>query len=133
MSEEPPKNEAKPIESEDLFARIRQASEAGSKLEEADRADRERGPVVQLVRVVYRAAYKNSLTKGPLFNEFHLFQKSFIEHFGGTEAQRYRLYHIIVGSGPFGDANLFDAEGEWSIATKMRELAKKYNIDIEKV
>ncbi len=134
MSEQPPINEEKPTESEEEKIRRereleREQNDAGFKLVEKDKADPERGPIVRLVRAVYKAAYKDLLTHGPLFGEFDLFRKSFVEHFGLTEATRHRLYHIIIGSGPLEKSDLFDAEGEWSVAENMRKLALKYHID----
>lgn len=118
---------------EDIFKRTRQLNAAGFKLMEEDKADLERGPIVRLVHAVFHAAYEKYGDKDSPFGDLSLFQKSFVTHFGDTEALQYRLYHLIIGSSPPGNTNLFDAEGEWSIAEKMRELAKKYHIDIEKV
>jgi len=143
MSEQPPTNEGKPAESEEEKIRRereleREQNDASFKLIEEDKADPERGPVVRLVHAVFRAAVddyidksKNSTDKSPLFDDFELFKKSFIEHFKNTdtEAKRYRLYHIIIGSSSPWNTDLFDAEGKWSIATKMRELATKYHIE----
>lgn len=45
----------------------------------------------------------------------------------------YRLYHYIIGSTPPLDAVSFDAEGEDSVAGKVRALAEKYHIDTSAV
>ena len=140
MTEEPPRNTENPVESEKekLRREEREWNNAGFKLVEEDKADPERGPIVRLVRAVYRAAYKDLLTHGPLFKDFDLFRQSFIKHFDTTEAQRYRLYHIIIGSGPAPDTDFDfvdppDAKEKWSIAENMKKLAEKYHIDTEAV
>lgn len=101
---------------------------AGFELQKQDNEDPRRGPIVRQVRALVRAAYKNHRDENSPYNELGLFQKSFVEHFGKTEAQRYRLYHVIIGSTPPGNADLFDAEREWSIAEAMQHLAEKYRI-----
>lgn len=143
MNAESPENTEKQAESgkEKSLREFQERKDTGSKLVEGDKTDPERGPIVRLVRKTSLAAgkdYAEKISKNPsersqFFDDFQAFVQSFLGHFGPTEARRYRLYHIIIGSSPLGDANLFDAEGEWSVATKMSELAKKYNIDIEKV
>lgn len=92
-----------------------------------DEADPMRGPVRRRVQAVYEAAYRAG-NESPFFREFQEFQFAFRDHFGQEEALRYRLFHLIIGSGPMGSADLFDAEGEWSIAAKTEELAQKYGV-----
>ena len=138
MSEESPKNTENPVESEKEKSRReeRERNDAGFKLVEEDNADPDRGPIARLVRGVFKAAvadYIKNENRSPFFDDFEAFRQSFLKHFTVTEAQRYRLYHIIIGSSPNEKANFFDVEGEWSVAEAMRKLAKKYNIDIEKV
>lgn len=135
MNEETPKNTENSVESEKerLRREEREQNNAGFKLVEEDNADSERGPIARKVRTVRNAAFKNFIDKGPLSEDFIFFQKLFLEHLGFTEAYRYRLFHIIIGSSPPWNADLFDAEGKWSIAEAMRKLAEKYHIDIEKV
>lgn len=110
---------------------FRQDSAAGLELQRQDKEDPKRGPIVRQVRAVHEEAYRHYEKKGTIFDDFDSFEKSFAGHFGQKEAWRYRLYHLITGSTPPGTADLFDAEGEWSIAAKMRELAEKYHVDIE--
>lgn len=121
MSEESPREDPDKAFRE-AFAR---ESAAGFKLVEEDKADPERGPIVRLAKAVGKAAARFGT---PLYEELNTFCIAFAQHFE-KDARRYRLYHVIIGSGPRGTADLFDAEGEWSIAAKMRELAQKYNID----
>lgn len=102
--------------------------ELGFELQKQDNEDPERGPIVRQVRALVSAAYRNHRDENSPYNELSSFQRSFAEHFGRTEAQRYRLYHVIIGSTPPGNADLFDAEGEWSIAQVMQGLAEKYRV-----
>lgn len=102
---------------------------AGFELQKQDSEDPERGPIVRQTRALVSAAYKNyGNEKSTLYPELNAFQKSFAEHFGRAEAQRYRLYHVIIGSTPSGNSDLFDAEGEWSIAAAMQKLAENYDV-----
>lgn len=101
-------------------AEFARKSAAGFKLVEEDKADAERGPIMRLVATVYRAAKYGT----PLYKELDAFRIALAQHLG-EDLRRYRLYHAITGSGPRGTSDLFDVEGEWSIATKMRELAAK--------
>lgn len=116
--------------SKNQYEEFQRQMNAGFELQKQDNEDPERGPVVRQVRAVRDAAYKNYRDeKSTLYPELSAFQKSFAEHFGKPEAQRYRLYHIIIGSTPSGNSDLFDAEGEWSIAAAMQKLAEKHHIE----
>ena len=99
-------------------------ADAGFELQRQDREDPERGPVVRQVRALLRAA----LASKALRAEIEMFYTDFIGHFGDTEARKHRLLHLLIGSSPLGTANIFDAEGEWSIAAKTRSLARDYDI-----
>ena len=121
----------KPSEREDVYERARRLNDAGFELQKQDNEDFERGPIVRHAHAVMHTAYKNR--GSPLFKDFNFFQKNFIEHFGSKEANRYRLFHYIIGSSPSGENDLFDAEGEWSVAAAMRKLAEKYHIDMKGV
>jgi len=103
---------------------------AGFELQKQDSEDPERGPIVRQVRALVSAAYKNYKDSNSPYSELSSFQNAFVEHFGRAEAQRYRLYHVIIGSTPPGNADLFDAEGDWSIAGAMQNLVEKYHIGI---
>lgn len=116
---------------EDKYAEFNRQMNAGLELQKQDDEDAERGPIVRQVRAVVTEAYKNHRDENSAYDELRSFQDSFAEHFGRIEAQRYRLYHVIIGSTPSGSADLFDAEGEWSIVSEMRKLAEKYNIPLE--
>ncbi|MDE1919777.1 MAG: hypothetical protein KGH56_03780 [Patescibacteria group bacterium] len=120
MSEKPP-------EKEGAYEMARRLNDAGFELQRQDNEDPVRGSIVRHARAVMHAAYTNH--EDPLFEDLSLFQRKFIEHFGSKEAGRYRLFHYIIGSSPSGEHDLFDAEGEWSIAGAMRKLAEKYHID----
>ncbi len=124
-------SERLPGEKEDkmlqILEEVRRNRDAGLELQRKDNEDPERGPIVQQVRAVMSAANKN-YSENPLYNELLSFQKSFLEHFGKSEAQSYRLFHASLGSTPPGNADLFDAEGEWSIAQAMQNLAEKYRV-----
>ncbi len=112
------------------YEELQRQMNAGFELQKQDNEDPERGPIVQQVRAVQNAAYKNfGNEESTLYPEFQEFQKSFGEHFGRAEAQRYRLYHVIISSTPPGNADLFDAKGEWSIAAAMQKLAEKHHIE----
>lgn len=119
MSEGPPENR---------YEKFQQEMNAGFELQKQDNEDPEHGPVVRQVRALVSAAYKNHRDINSPYSELSSFQSAFAEHFGRTEAQRYRLYHVIIGSTPPGNADLFDAEGEWSIAQAMQGLAEKYRV-----
>ncbi len=109
---------------------IRRQNKAGLELRKLDDEDPERGSIVQQVRAIERALWKYSGNENSIpYSEFEAFKRSFLEHFGKTEARRYRLFHVILGSTPPGNADLFDAEGEWSIAEAMQNLTEKYHID----
>lgn len=125
MSEKPP--------GEDKLEIYRKKFAAGFELQKKELEDPERGPTVRQVRAVLSAANKNYNEDGSFYNELSTFQASFIEHFSRTEAKRYRLFHYLIGSTPPIEADLFDGEGEWSIAGKTHDLAEKYHIHIEKV
>lgn len=101
---------------------------AGQELQRQDREDPERGPIVRAVRVATIEASKRVAEKDSPYNELEVFRNAFMEHFGSQEARRYRLFHIIIGSTPPSTSDLFDADGEWSIATKMQELSEKYGM-----
>lgn len=120
MSEGPPEN---------IYEKFQQEMNAGLELQKKDTEDPDRGPIVRRVRALILAAYKNHKDSDSPYHELSSFQHAFIEHFGRNEAQRYRLYHVIIGSTPPGNADLFDAEGEWSIADAMQNLAEKYRVD----
>ena len=113
---------------EKKYEEFQRQMNAGFELQRQDNDDSKRGPIVRQVRALVRAAYKNHTDENSPYNELSSFQSAFAEHFGKTEAQRYRLYHVIIGSTPPGNADLFDAEGEWSIAEAMQNLAEKYRI-----
>ena len=116
--------------SKNQYEELQRQMNAGFELQKQDNEDPERGPIVQQVRAVQNAAYKNfGNEKSTLYPEFKAFQDSFLEHFGSNEARRYRLYHVIIGSTPSGNEDLFDAEGEWSIAEAMQRLAKEHHIE----
>lgn len=100
-----------------------------------DKADAVRGPIIKIAEDVLHAASMRGTLDDPLLVEVGELVRSFSEQFGDTtwteeqkksEAQRYRLYHRIIGSTPEGD--LFDTEGPNSIGEKMRALAQKYGI-----
>lgn len=110
-----------------ILAEFQRSKEAGLELQRKDNEDPERGPIVQQVRAVMSAASKNH-SENPLYNEVSLFQKSFLKHFGETEARRYHLLHASLGSTSPGNADLFDAEGEWSIGAAMQKLAETYGV-----
>lgn len=116
MSEGPPQSGSEEDPDLDL--------KAGFKLQEQDRNDPERGPLVQEARAVMREVYKNPA----LYEEYMDFCDAFKAHFSSEEAQKYRLYHAFIGSTPPGTADRFDAEGAWSIAGKIREFTEKYHI-----
>jgi len=98
----------------------------GQELQRQDREDPVRGPIVRMVRMVVLEASKTVMEKDSAYAELSAFWNAFLEHFGSDEARRYRLFHIIIGSTPPSTADLFDAEGEWSIALKMQEFTEKY-------
>lgn len=115
--------------SKNQYEELQRQMNAGFELQKQDHEDPERGPIVQQVRAVQNAAYKNfGNEKSTLYPEFKAFQDSFLEHFGSNEARRYRLYHVIISSTPSGNTDLFDAEGEWSIGAAMQKLAETYGV-----
>ena len=113
---------------ENKYEEFQQEMNAGLELQKKDLEDSERGPIVRRVRALILAAYEGHKDSNSPYQELSSFQHAFIEHFGRIEAQRYRLYHVMISSTPPGNADLFDAEGEWSIAEAMRNLAEKYHI-----
>lgn len=123
-------NESIPAMSAEERNAFAQSVATGRELVRQDGEDPERGPLVRLVCSVMKAARYGT----PLYKEIETFYTAFSSHFKNEkEAKRYRLYHIVIGSTPSGMADLFDTEGEWSIAAKMRELAEKYHIGISQV
>ena len=118
---------------EDKYKEFNQLMEGGFELQKQDSEDPERGPVVREMHAIVEAIYKNHRDNIPPYEDLSSFQHAFLEHFGRAEAQRYRLYHLIIGSSPPGDSDLFDADGEWSIAEAMRKLVEKYHISTEKI
>jgi len=104
------------------------AYEAGMVLQRQDEADPVRGPIMSLARKVLRAAYED--LEHPLSEEFEVLQTSFSKQFADPkEAQRYRLYHYIIGSSVEPKNDLFDTEGPQSLTEGIRKLAQRYNID----
>ena len=98
----------------------------GFELQRQDESDPVRGPIVRLSRKVFNEAMLGK--KQGLLGEFETFRDSL-----SPEARKYRLYHYIVGGSPGGNVNLFDMEGEHSIAREMGRLAQKYHIDTDGV
>lgn len=110
MSEKIPRPEEIAAKLEEQF---KQYSQERNTLEEVlgrDEKDPERGPVIRMVRSVAGAS-------GDCHEEVVSFHKKFTAHFGDVSG-RYRLLHIMDGSTPLIGSDLFDAEGEWSIAEK---------------
>lgn len=102
-----------------------------------DMADPVRGPIVKMVREVNHAAAERDFND-PLFLEWGELQQSFPRQFGDStwtpqmrsdEAKRYRLYHFAIGSTPEGD--LFDTEGDNSLANGFRKIAERYGIQTD--
>ena len=118
---------------EKKYEELERQTNLGLELQRQDAEDPERGPIVRQVRAVFAAAYKSYKDKNSPYKDLSLFQNSFVDHFGAAEAHRYRLYHLIIGSTPPGNTDLFDAEGEWSIAEAMQKLAEKYHLESENV
>ncbi|MBI2409531.1 hypothetical protein HYV30_00630 [Candidatus Kaiserbacteria bacterium] len=117
-------NESPPNEN----AEERRLVQAGLELQRQDKEDPERAPIVRIAHKVAMEVYRGNEA---LLRDIESFRRDFLEHFGKSEGQKYRLYHALSGSTPLGSAIYFDAEGEWSIEAKARELAERYHIDIE--
>jgi hypothetical protein len=115
MSEEMPGNKSREVQEpvDDYFDWLGQ-----------DKEDPERGPVVRMTEAVFRSAVQKLGT--PLMEEFLALQHSFPR----DAYYQYRLYHYLIGSTPPRDIVLFDAEGDASVAEKVRALAEKYHIDL---
>ena len=119
MSEKLPAEEKLPDENE-----LRKLMDDGIELKRQDEADPVRGPIVLLARRVFREAVLGGNKK--FVEEFETFRNSFSNQFANPEeARRYRLYHYLIGSTPPGTADLFDSEGEGSLAEGVRKLAEK--------
>ena len=118
--------------------------EAGLAFQRQDETDPVRGRVMKLQRSVAAAAtdsFARSIdnpSEGALYEEYLALQHSYPEQFGDSTwtseqcrvaAKRHRLYNYFIGSSPSDKTDLFDGEGEQSLAKKLRELAQKYNID----
>lgn len=116
---------------ESRLKEFREQMAAGQELQRQDKEDPVRGPIVRSVRQFVLEASKRSMEENSPYTELASFRNAFMEHFGNDTARRYRLFHVIIGSTPPATSDLFDAEGEWSIATKMDELAQKYQISEE--
>ncbi len=124
MGEKPP---------EDKYKESQRRNDIGFELVEQDKADPERGPIVWQVRAILEKARADYQGNIGFFNDLESFRESFNDHFTVAGARRYRLYHLMSGSLPRGSADLFDAEGELSIAEKIKSLAEKHDIRVEEV
>ncbi|MDO8741954.1 MAG: hypothetical protein Q7J45_00245 [bacterium] len=127
MSEKLPAN---PDESllERSFREYQEQKAAGEELLRQDAEDSERGPIGQAVRFAVIEAGKRNVGKDSPYEGLVAFRAAFMEHFGNQGARRYRLFHVLVGSTPPPTSDLFDAEGEWSIAKAMQNLVQKYSL-----
>lgn len=101
---------------------------AGEELLKQDAEDPERGPIGQAVRFAVIEAGKRTVGKDSPYEGLVAFRAAFVKHFGNQGARRYRLFHVLIGSTPPPTSDLFDAEGEWSIAEAMQHLVEKYRI-----
>ncbi|MCX6788150.1 MAG: hypothetical protein NT108_03250 [Candidatus Kaiserbacteria bacterium] len=124
MSEKLPENE---------HEKFQKSVEVGFELQRQDAEDSERGPIVRRMRAIVEKARENYEDNVGFLNDLASFRESWNDHFTVAGARRYRLYHLMTGSSPLGSAIFFDAEGEWSIAKKVQELAEKHTIRTEEV
>jgi len=119
---------------EEEEAESQRLSDFGFNLVKQDEDHLEHGPITREMRAIRMALWRAG---GESIEDLIALKAAYIERFGSVEAERHRLYHAAFGGSPLGTANAFDIEGEekeeWSFVRKMRELAKKYNINIEEV
>lgn len=120
MSEQIPGPEEIAAKLAEQFKRYPQEQHTLAEVLGRDEKDSERGPIIRMVRSVAAAP-------GDCHEEVVSFHKNFTTHFGDASG-RYRLVHIMKGSTPPIGSDLFDAEGEWSIAAKLQQLSEKYRV-----
>lgn len=100
-----------------------------------DLADPVRAQQWRHAQRMHEADLKSESEENPeLHDELHAFLSAFAVYMSEAVAGgagRYRLYHALVGSTPPGVAESFDAEGEWSLASKVTELAEKYHLSLD--
>lgn len=123
-------NEGVPTSSE--IGQIQQQIAEDAAAATTDERDPIHGPAIARIHEILETG-----VVGPdadaFIDDLAAFQQEFLKHFGDHEARRYRLFHTIIGSTPPRSADLFDAEGEWSVARRMAELARQHGINPEQV
>lgn len=122
-------SERTPIDIDQFAADFKRSGEAGLELMKQDAQDAERGPIVRKVRSLMHAFVEKGMGDGSAYSDFSTHQQAFMQHFG-EDARKYRLFHLICGSTPHGDAVLFDADGEWSLSHAIDTIADRHNIQV---